>query len=100
MHRLTAAHPTLPLPSYVEVTNLANGRSIIARVNDRGPYKRGRILDLSRKAADLLGYRRSGTTDVRVRYIGPAPLGADDTKEQAYLRRQTWYHDGLASNGN
>jgi rare lipoprotein A len=89
--RLTAAHPTLPLPSYVEVTNLANGRSLIVRVNDRGPYKRGRILDLSARAAQLLGYQSNGTAHVNVRYVGKAPLNADDRYEQEFLAEQAWY---------
>lgn len=70
---LTAAHPTLPLPSYVRVTNLANGRMIVVRVNDRGPYTSGRIIDLSRAAADRLN--TSNNTRVRVDYINVAPDG-------------------------
>jgi rare lipoprotein A len=68
----TAAHPTLPIPSLVEVTNLDNGRSIVVRVNDRGPFAGGRLIDLSARAAELLGYRSEGTARVRVRYVGPA----------------------------
>jgi len=81
---LTAAHRTLPMPSMVRVTNLDNGRSIKLRVNDRGPFKNGRIIDLSRRAADLLGFRRQGTAKVRVeivadesRVIAAAALTAD-----------------------
>jgi len=74
MHLASAAHPTLPLPSIVEVTNLENDRSIQVRVNDRGPFKHGRIIDVSREAADQLGFIRQGTAKVRVRYVGPAPL--------------------------
>jgi rare lipoprotein A len=70
----SAAHPTLPLPSYVKVTNLENDRQIVVRVNDRGPFVGGRIIDLSKKSADALGFRRKGTAPVRVQYIGPAPL--------------------------
>lgn len=92
--RLTAAHPTLPMPSLVEVTNLANGRSVLVRVNDRGPYKRGRILDLSAKAAQLLGYQGNGTAQVRVRYVGKAPLNGDDRREQEFLTKQAWYSGG------
>lgn len=95
--RLTAAHPTLPLPSYVEVTNLANGRTLIVRVNDRGPYKRGRILDLSARAAQLLGYQGSGTAQVRVRYVGKAPLAGDDRYEQEYLAKQAWHTGGAVA---
>lgn len=71
---LTAAHPTLPLPSYVRVTNLANGRQIVVRVNDRGPYTPGRIIDLSRAAGDRLNI--SNNTRVRVDYISVAPDGS------------------------
>jgi len=91
MHRLTAAHPTLPMPSYVYVTNLRNGRTILVRVNDRGPYKAGRIIDLSKRTAQLLGFDAQGTTQVRVRYGGPAPLDpADDRREKQYLASQPW----------
>jgi len=68
----SAAHKTLPLPSIVEVTNLDNGRKMQVRVNDRGPFIEGRIIDLSKAAADQLGYGRAGVARVRVRYIGPA----------------------------
>lgn len=74
MHRITAAHPTLPLPSMVRVTNLENGRSLVMRVNDRGPFVHDRIIDLSRAAADRLGFRRQGTAKVRVTYVGRADL--------------------------
>jgi rare lipoprotein A len=74
MHIASAAHPTLPLPSVVEVTNLDNDRSIQVRVNDRGPFKPGRIIDVSREAADQLGFVRQGVAKVRVRYVGRAPL--------------------------
>lgn len=71
MNALTAAHPTLPIPSYVQVTNLDNGRTAILRVNDRGPFARNRILDVSRRAADELGFMNRGTANVRVTYLGP-----------------------------
>ena len=74
MHALSAAHPTLPLPSFVHVTNLENGRTLIVRVNDRGPFKPGRIIDLSRRAAHQLGMRTQGTARVRVQYVRPAGL--------------------------
>lgn len=73
MNALTAAHKTLPLPGLVEVTNLANGRRVVLRVNDRGPFVDGRIIDLSRGAADALDLRRAGVGEVRVRYLGRAP---------------------------
>lgn len=66
MNEMTAAHPTLPLPSYVLVTNLDNGRQAVLRVNDRGPFAKGRILDVSRRAAQVLGYEKSGLAHVRV----------------------------------
>lgn len=68
-HALTAAHPTLPMPSLVEVTNLENGRALKVRINDRGPYKNGRIIDLSKRAAELLDISRNGTAKVRVRVL-------------------------------
>ncbi|WP_440501538.1 endolytic peptidoglycan transglycosylase RlpA, partial [Serratia nevei] len=70
---LTAAHPTLPIPSYVRVTNLANGRQLVVRVNDRGPYTKGRIIDLSKAAADRLNL--SNNTKVKVDFINVAPDG-------------------------
>jgi rare lipoprotein A len=75
MHGLSAAHKTLPLPALVEVTNEANGRSIIVRVNDRGPFVDSRIIDLSRGAAEQLDLLSRGVGQVRVRYLGPAPRG-------------------------
>ena len=74
MNRLTAAHKTLPLPSLVRVTNLENGRSAVLRLNDRGPFAGDRIIDLSRAAAETLGTRRQGLGQVRVEYLGPAPM--------------------------
>jgi rare lipoprotein A len=72
MNGMSAAHTTLPLPSLVRVTNLENGRSIIVRVNDRGPFVNNRLIDLSKGAASELGYLRQGVTRVRVQYVGPA----------------------------
>jgi rare lipoprotein A len=69
----SAAHTTLPLPSLVEVTNLANGRTLVVRVNDRGPFVDGRVIDLSKEAAAELGFVAAGITRVRVRYVGRAP---------------------------
>ncbi|MBI3451645.1 MAG: septal ring lytic transglycosylase RlpA family protein [Rhodospirillales bacterium] len=69
MNALTAAHQTLPMPSLVRVTNLENGRSLVLRVNDRGPFARGRIIDVSRRAAQLLGFEGQGTTRVQVRIL-------------------------------
>jgi rare lipoprotein A len=70
---ISGAHTTLPLPSYVEVTSLETGRVIVVRVNDRGPFTRnGRLIDLSRGAAELLGMRRTGTAPVRLRVVEPS----------------------------
>lgn len=91
MHSISAAHPTLPIPSYVYVSNLRNGRTMLVRLNDRGPYKPGRIIDLSRRTAQLLGFEHQGTTEIRVRYAGPAPLDpTDDRRERQYLASQPW----------
>jgi rare lipoprotein A len=85
---ISAAHPTMPLPSYARVTNLNNGRSLIVRVNDRGPYAANRIIDVSKHAASLLGFIQSGTTRVRVEYVGPAQLeGSNDKLLEATLRQ-------------
>jgi rare lipoprotein A len=77
---ISCASPVLPLPSYVRVTNMDNGRSIICRVNDRGPYLHGRVMDLSYRTAAILGYANRGTGNISVEYVGPAPLNGDDTK--------------------
>ena len=88
MEAISAAHPTLPMPSYARVTNLATHKSLVVRVNDRGPYHANREIDLSAKAADLLGFRNHGTARVRVEYVGPAPLeGTDDRQLIATLRQ-------------
>jgi len=76
LNALTAAHRTLPMPSVVRVTNLDNGRSIALRVNDRGPYARGRIIDVSRRAAQLLGFEGPGTAKVRVSILVPESIQA------------------------
>src|SRR5437870_2814139 len=87
MNGISGAHPTLPMPSYLRVTNLANGRSIIVRVNDRGPYARERVVDLSIGAAKALDYYAQGLTRVRIEYMGRAPLtGSDDRMLLATLR--------------
>lgn len=87
MNYLSAAHPTLPLPSYVKVTSLENGREIVVRVNDRGPFVDSRLIDLSKKSADALGFRTRGTTPLRVQYIGPAPLN-DEGSHLAAMNRE------------
>ena len=86
MNYLSAAHPTMPLPSYVKVTNLENGRTVVVRVNDRGPFVGTRIIDLSHAAAKRLGYLNKGKARVRVEYLGDAPLG-DDRRLLARLNR-------------
>jgi peptidoglycan lytic transglycosylase len=87
MGSLTAAHPTLPMPCYARVTNLRNGKSLIVRVNDRGPYHNNRLIDVSNKAAELLEFKGNGVAKVRVEYVGRAPLeGSDDRQLLATLR--------------
>jgi len=90
MDALSAAHPTLPMPVYARVTNLQNSRAIVVRVNDRGPYAHDRVIDLSRRSAHLLGFRKNGTARVRVQYMGPAPLSGDDSYERRVLAQQSW----------
>jgi rare lipoprotein A len=75
---LSAAHPTFPLPSYARVTNVDTGNSVIVRVNDRGPFHPGRIIDVSDKSAEMLDIKRTGTANVRVQYVGRAPLEGHD----------------------
>jgi rare lipoprotein A len=84
---ISAAHPTMPLPSYARVTNLGNGRSIIVRVNDRGPYHGGRVMDVSSRVADALDFKGEGTARIKVEYVGRAALeGSDDAMLLATLR--------------
>jgi rare lipoprotein A len=86
-HSYTAAHPTMPLPSYARVTNVTNGRSIIVRVNDRGPFHGGRIVDVSERVANALEFKHLGTARVKVDYVGRASTaGSDDRKLVATLR--------------
>jgi rare lipoprotein A len=87
MDYLSAAHPTLPLPSYVKVTNLENGRAVVVRVNDRGPFVGDRIIDMSRKSAEVLGFKQKGRANVRVQYVGPAPLNDRGSDLMAMNRR-------------
>jgi len=87
MNAISAASPTLPLPCYARVTNLANKRSIVVRINDRGPFVGDRLIDVSVKTAKLLGFYGEGVTKVKVEYVGRAPLkGSDDRKLAATLR--------------
>jgi rare lipoprotein A len=87
MNELTAAHATLPLPSYAKVSNLENGRSVVVRINDRGPFVDTRIIDMSRRSAEALGFIGQGMTQVRVQYIGPAPLN-DQGQHLAAMNRE------------
>ena len=84
---VTAAHPTMPLPSYIRVTNLENGRSIVARVNDRGPYHQNRLIDVSARVAEALNFKRKGTANVKVDYLRRASVdGSDDEMLMATLQ--------------
>lgn len=84
---ISAAHPTMPLPSYARVTNLRNDRSIVVRVNDRGPYHGGRVMDVSQRVAEALDFHSVGTARVKVEWIGRADIaGDDDSKLLATLR--------------
>ena len=96
---LTAAHPTMPLPSYARVTNLTNGRSIVVRVNDRGPFAPGRIIDVSERVAGMLGFQDVGTANVKVDYVGPAQMdGQDERKLMASYRAPDVANTMFASN--
>ncbi|WP_139379707.1 septal ring lytic transglycosylase RlpA family protein, partial [Zoogloea sp. LCSB751] len=71
MNMMTAAHKTLPIPSYAKVTNLANGKSVVVRINDRGPFHSSRVMDLSKAEAGKLGFINQGTANVRVEQVLP-----------------------------
>jgi rare lipoprotein A len=89
MASISAAHPTMPLPSYARVTNLRNHRSMMVRVNDRGPFHGGRVMDVSERVAYYLDFKRSGTAKIKIDYIGPASIaGSDDRKLLATLRTE------------
>jgi rare lipoprotein A len=88
MTMLSAAHPTLPLPSYARVTNLENGKTVVVRINDRGPFVGTRIIDLSKKSADALSFRGKGKAKVRVQWIGNAPLN-DQGAHLAMMNRKS-----------
>ncbi len=95
-NELTAAHKTLQMPSLVRVTNLENGRAVVVRVNDRGPYSRGRLIDVSSKAADLLGFKGRGTAKVRVETL---PAESRRIAEDAKAGKDTRGYE-IALNGN
>lgn len=94
MYDLTAAHTTLPLPSYVKVTNLSNGKQAVVRVNDRGPFAHNREIDLSKRTSEVLGFKGRGTVPVRVVYLGKAPLRHDGRHlaemNKRHLKSQDW----------
>lgn len=92
----TAAHPTMPIPSYARVTNLRNTHSIIVRVNDRGPFHGGRVMDVSERVASALDFKGQGTTRVRIDYLGRAGLGGSDDIRLAQSLRT----DGTAANSD
>src|SRR5688500_1891804 len=107
MYAMTAAHPTLPIPSYVRVTHVASGRSVVVRVNDRGPFHASRIIDLSYAAANRLGFVQAGSAEVQVEAVA-APeqavylqLGAFRTRENAETlqervrREAAWLQDAV-----
>ena len=83
---LSAAHPTLPLPSYVRVTNLENSRSVVVRLNDRGPYRGNRLIDVSVRAAKLLGFYEQGLAQVRVEYLSRAAHKDSNHRKVALVR--------------
>ena len=77
MYKMTAAHPTLPIPSYVRVTRVSSGKSVVVRINDRGPFHAGRVIDLSYVAAHKLGYIQAGAAEVTIEAIVPGQVRAD-----------------------
>lgn len=97
MHALSAAHPTLPLPTMVRVTNLENGRQIIVRVNDRGPFVKNRLIDLSYTAARLLGFADKGTCRVRVRALVNRPGHRSDTPSPTAVHSPMYVQVGAFS---
>lgn len=96
MHDFTAAHPTLPLPCFAEVTNLSTGEKVVVRINDRGPFAKNRIIDLSRAAAEKVSVVGPGSAEVRVRYLGPAPR-EDAIPQQVYAETKPEPKQNLAS---
>jgi rare lipoprotein A len=95
MYAMTAAHKTLPLPAYVQVTNLRNGRSVVVRVNDRGPFKDGRIIDLSYSAAHKLDMLRAGTTFVEVKALTPGLDAASESSARALSKSSGWTYSAV-----
>jgi rare lipoprotein A len=98
MGGLTAAHKSMPLPCYARVTNLRNGRSMVVRVNDRGPFVADRVIDVSARVANLLDFQHSGLTKVKVEFVGMAPLGgADEPALLASLKTRDSPDDGVSA---
>ena len=95
MYKMTAAHKSLPIPTYVEVTNLNNGRKVIVRVNDRGPFHENRIIDLSYVAAKKLGIVGTGTGIVEVRSIDPTTWQQKKKQPARYVRTAAHHYDAL-----
>jgi rare lipoprotein A len=87
MNDLTAAHPTLPIPSYAKVTNLENGKDVIVRINDRGPFVGTRLIDLSKATSKHLGFKNKGKADVRVQWIAYAPLNDKGYRHLSMMNR-------------
>lgn len=88
MNQMTAAHRTLPIPSYAKVTNLANGKEVIVRINDRGPFHSNRVMDMSFGAAKKLGMVNSGTANVRVEQLVPGQLAQAETAKPMFVNLQ------------
>ncbi|MFY0615475.1 MAG: hypothetical protein JXQ99_28360 [Hyphomicrobiaceae bacterium] len=95
--RLTGAHASLPLPSFVYVTNKQNGRTILIRINDRVPAAKGRTIVVSQRAAELLGFRGAGRVRVDLQYGGPASPVPNEKHERAFLKQQPWYRNRNAT---
>lgn len=100
MFKLTAAHPTLPIPSYARVTNLANGKNVIVRINDRGPFHSSRIIDLSYAAAYRLGYQNGGSAKVEVEAVLPGGPPAPSPEVVLIKEAEQGSSVALASTGN
>ena len=98
MGALTAAHKTMPLPCYARVTNLRNGRSMVVRVNDRGPFVADRLIDVSARVANLLDFQRTGVTKVKIEFVGMAPAGGgDEPALLASLKTRDSPDDGVSA---
>jgi rare lipoprotein A (peptidoglycan hydrolase) len=94
-NQLTAAHATLPVPSYLYVTNRANGRTVLVRVNDRVPARKERVVAISQMSANLLGFQSLDQVQVELQYAGPAGAVGDGQHEEAFLKRQPWFRRSM-----